>query len=174
MAEYQVRHRCQRQSALKKKNFFPRALSSMLNTVYWRTPACKMHAQPKCEKGMLCSASTQHPLVRVRKTKLLLCASIQVFREACRTTWNRVKRERLCIIDDTFEISPGRRIYKYEVAYSCSHGSKWGNGNLLALLFRATLLTTLWYYKFVVFTDILAGFLSTTETVFFQLCCWIL
>ena len=49
-AEHQVRHRCQRQSALKKKkkeNSYPQALSSTFNTVLRRTRACKEQAQPE-------------------------------------------------------------------------------------------------------------------------------
>ena len=71
-AEFKVRHYCRRQSELKKKNIYPRALNPTLNTVLWRTRACKVQAWPE---------------MPVKKMELLERASMHVFSVECITTW---------------------------------------------------------------------------------------
>ena len=90
----------------KPWHFYPRAFSWTLNTLHWRARACKEPAQPE---------------LPVKTNELLERASMHVFSGECITwTWNWVKREWLCDINDALEILPCQTP-KYGVAYSSSY-----------------------------------------------------
>ena len=116
-AEFEVRHHCQRQSVLKKKkNIYPRALNPTLNTVLWRTRACKVQAWPE---------------MPVKKMELLELerASMHVFSVECITTW----KESGCASSMTnFEFCRDRphsmELHTLVLMYSCLNWAQWQHG----------------------------------------------
>ena len=101
-AEYKVRHRWQRQSALKKETLLSSSIE--LNVEHCKlTNACMQRVGPARTASRIDRAFIEREHAHVQ-----------------RWVHNDLKREWLWVIDDALEILPWLTLSKYEVAYSSS------------------------------------------------------